>query len=92
MRRFLLCLSALGLVAVATGCAENAEIHRREAARHEYRAQRAAAYGDYERAAREERRANHERGEAYEEGDYRQPGYVPTPPPPGYYVAPAPVR
>ena len=63
--RKILGLTCMGLLfSAAAGCASQAAVERRDAQRHEYRAQRAASYGDYERAAAEQRAANIERDRA----------------------------
>ena len=64
MKKTILGLACLSLFGGAFGCASSAEHERREAMRHEYRAQRAAAYGDYDRAAAEQRQANIDRQRA----------------------------
>ena len=74
----LACVALFG----AAGCASTSEMEQREAMKHDYRAQRAASVGDYERAAAEQRAGRIERARAarhaYEEGEE----YAPAPPPP----------
>jgi hypothetical protein len=78
--------SALGVA----GCAgTTAEEERREAQVHQYRAQRAAAIGDYERAAAEQRAARRASREAYDKQREEEERVVPPPSlppalPPGY--------
>ena len=90
--RKILGLACMGLLfSAAAGCATQSEVERRDAQRHEYRAQRAASYGDYERAAAEQRAANIERERAarhqYQENYEDAPRLPPpaSPLPPGGY-------
>jgi hypothetical protein len=63
MRRLLLVFGAVSLLGV--GCGSSSK-DLREAQHHQYRADRAAAQGDYRKAAREQDKADRERMEAYE--------------------------
>jgi hypothetical protein len=66
MRRVLLLAGAVALL--GAGCASS-EHEMREAQEHQYRADRAAAEGDYYKAAREQEKADRHRAEARDKSD-----------------------
>jgi hypothetical protein len=69
MRRMLLIAGAASLFGI--GCASSSH-EMREAQEHQYKADRAAAEGDYHRAAREQDKAAAERREAVERQQLEQ--------------------